>query len=67
MTRGLPMTIHTAHARRRYGRRRGVARRLLQEALEVATAAGARALEAFPRRAEGVSDAEHWMGPPALY
>lgn len=48
-------------------RRRGVARRLLQEALEVATAAGARALEAFPRRAEGVSDAEHWMGPPALY
>ncbi len=48
-------------------RRRGVARRLLERALDVATAAGARALEAFPRRAEGVSDAEHWMGPPTLY
>lgn len=48
-------------------RRRGVARRLIECGVELARDAGVRCIEAFPRRAENVSDAEHWMGPPSLY
>ena len=48
-------------------RRRQVASRLLDGALALARRRGARALEAFPRRAEGISDAEAWTGPFSLY
>ncbi len=48
-------------------RKSGVARALLGRAIELARESGARSLEAFPRGAEDVSDAEHWLGPPRLY
>lgn len=48
-------------------RRHGVARALLRRGIELARAAGARAVEAFPRRAEGVRDEELWTGPFALF
>lgn len=48
-------------------RRHGVARALLKRGIELASAAGARALEAFPRRAEGVRDEELWTGPFELF
>jgi len=48
-------------------RRRGVARALVRRSVEAARAAGARAIEAFPRRADGVSDAQLWMGPFTLF
>lgn len=48
-------------------RRCGVARALLERGVELARAAGARTLEAFPRRAEGVRDEELWTGPLALF
>jgi GNAT superfamily N-acetyltransferase len=48
-------------------RRRGVARGLLRAGIELARAQGAHALEAFPRRAEGVRDEELWTGPLALF
>jgi GNAT superfamily N-acetyltransferase len=48
-------------------RRHGVARRLIGEAIHIARARGASSLEAFPRRAEGVDDAELWMGPYAAF
>ncbi len=48
-------------------RRQGIARALLKCGLELARAAGARTLEAFPRRAEGVRDDELWTGPLALF
>lgn len=44
-------------------RRRGVARALLTGGIEVARAAGARVLEAFPRRGEGLRAEEQWQGP----
>jgi GNAT superfamily N-acetyltransferase len=44
-------------------RRRHVAELLLAEGMAIGRGSGARAIEAFPRRAEGVSDAELWMGP----
>jgi GNAT superfamily N-acetyltransferase len=47
-------------------RRLGVARALVRAGIEVARAAGARVLEAFPRRAEGVRAEELWTGPLAL-
>lgn len=47
-------------------RRRGVARSLVRAGIEVARAAGARALEVFPRRADGVADEQLWTGPFAL-
>lgn len=47
-------------------RRRGVARALLRAGVELARAHGAEALEAFPRRAEGVGAEELWTGPFAL-
>lgn len=48
-------------------RRRGVARALLRRGIELARAAGANAVEAFPRRAEGVSDEQLFTGPLDLY
>jgi GNAT superfamily N-acetyltransferase len=47
-------------------RRRGVARALVRAGIEIARAAGARALEVFPRRAEDVDAAQLWTGPLAL-
>lgn len=48
-------------------RRRGVAASLLKKGLELAQQAGATAVEAFPRRAEGLRDEELWTGPHELY
>ena len=48
-------------------RRRGVAAALLERGLELARAAGALAVEAFPRRAEGLRDEELWTGPHGLF
>lgn len=48
-------------------RRSGLARALLHEGIQQARASGAKQLEAFPRGAEDVSDAEHWLGPQRLY
>lgn len=48
-------------------RRRGIARALLAGQIAEARALGARAVEAFPRGAVDVSDAEQWMGPANLY
>jgi GNAT superfamily N-acetyltransferase len=48
-------------------RRRGVARALLAGAIERARAAGARAVEAFPRSDTDVADAALMMGPLALF
>jgi GNAT superfamily N-acetyltransferase len=54
--------VHPSH------RRQGVARALLEEALAVAKASGARALEAYPhRRDEALRDEELWMGPLSLF
>lgn len=48
-------------------RRRGVARALLRCAVDTARSLGGSAIEAFPRRADGVSDAELWLGPYSLF
>jgi GNAT superfamily N-acetyltransferase len=48
-------------------RRRGVASALLERGILAARAAGAQSIEAFPRRAEGVSDEQLFTGPIALY
>jgi GNAT superfamily N-acetyltransferase len=48
-------------------RRRGVARALLEAGIELARAEGGRAVEAFPRRAEGVPDEQLWTGPFPLF
>jgi len=49
-------------------RRRGVARALLEAAPEHARRAGARALEAYPRRADvPLHDEEAWQGPEGLF
>jgi len=48
-------------------RKIGVARALLRGAVEHAAAIGARAIEAFPRRAEDLRDADAWMGPFSLF
>jgi GNAT superfamily N-acetyltransferase len=47
-------------------RERGVAGRLLERGVELARSLGFRAVEALPRRAEGVPAEQHWMGPPSL-
>jgi len=44
-------------------RRRGVARALVDAAVEIAPRWGARALEAFPRRGDALSAQEMWTGP----
>jgi GNAT superfamily N-acetyltransferase len=48
-------------------RKRDVAKALLRAGIELARAAGAVAIEAFPRRAEGLRDEEVWTGPHELY
>jgi GNAT superfamily N-acetyltransferase len=48
-------------------RRRGVGRKLLGTGIELARGAGAVAIEAFPRRAEGIRDDELWTGPYGLF
>jgi GNAT superfamily N-acetyltransferase len=48
-------------------RRRGVAQALLEKGLELARRAGASAVEAFPRRADGLREEELWTGPHDLY
>ena len=48
-------------------RRQGVARALVRTGVEFARRAGAFAIEALPRRAEGVRDEELWTGPFALF
>lgn len=54
--------VHPAH------RHRGVATRLVEGAVRLAPAWGARALEAFPRRPkEPVSDEELWTGPVSVF
>jgi GNAT superfamily N-acetyltransferase len=48
-------------------RRRGVASALLETGIELARATVACAVEAFPRRAEGLRDEEVWTGPHAVF
>ncbi len=48
-------------------RRRGVASALLASAEELARMKGATAVEAFPRGAVDVTDAEQWTGPKEIY
>jgi GNAT superfamily N-acetyltransferase len=48
-------------------RRRGVARALMQRAVEVAPSWGARSIEAFPRRDADMSDASLMMGPLSVF
>jgi GNAT superfamily N-acetyltransferase len=48
-------------------RRRGIATRLLALGVELARAAGATAIEAFPRRGEGLAAEEQWTGPFTLF
>jgi GNAT superfamily N-acetyltransferase len=48
-------------------RRRGVARALLRFAIDRARSSGARAIEAFPRRADGIPDEQLWSGPFELF
>ena len=48
-------------------RRLRVAQSMLDRAIATVRERGGRALEAFPRRAEGISDAEAWTGPFSLY
>jgi GNAT superfamily N-acetyltransferase len=47
-------------------RRRGIARALVRAGVETARTAGARAIEVFPRRAEGVDAEQLWTGPYSL-
>ncbi|HEX4477076.1 MAG TPA: N-acetyltransferase [Polyangiaceae bacterium] len=44
-------------------RRTGLSDALVQGGVRIAKEAGARAIEAFPRRAEGLRDEEKWTGP----
>jgi GNAT superfamily N-acetyltransferase len=48
-------------------RRRGVASALLAGGIELAKKRGAHAIEAFPRRAEGVADEQLWTGPCDIF
>jgi ribosomal protein S18 acetylase RimI-like enzyme len=48
-------------------RRRGVARALVDQAIVLAEARGARCIEAFPRRAELAGPAELWTGPFSVF
>jgi GNAT superfamily N-acetyltransferase len=48
-------------------RRRGVARALVQQAVQIAEARGARCIEAFPRRSEHAGPAELWTGPFSIF
>jgi ribosomal protein S18 acetylase RimI-like enzyme len=48
-------------------RGRGVARALLRRGIELLQAEGAKSLEAFPRRADGLRAEELWTGPFPLF
>ena len=48
-------------------RSRGVADALLRGGLELARSAGARSVEAFPRRVEGVPAEQLWTGPISIF
>ncbi len=48
-------------------RRRGLARALVHHGVTLGEQAGARAIEAFPRRAEALGPAELWLGPAAIF
>jgi GNAT superfamily N-acetyltransferase len=48
-------------------RRRGLARSMLRFGVEAARRWGARAIEAFPRRAELARDYELWTGPDSIF
>ncbi len=48
-------------------RRRGVARALVRQGIELANAARARAIEAFPRCQEQAQAPELWLGPAAVF
>jgi GNAT superfamily N-acetyltransferase len=48
-------------------RRSGVARALVRRGVELAEQSGARAIEAFPRRAELAGPAELWTGPTRIF
>jgi GNAT superfamily N-acetyltransferase len=48
-------------------RRAGVARALVRKGVELAEQSGARAIEAFPRRAELAGPAELWTGPITIF
>jgi GNAT superfamily N-acetyltransferase len=48
-------------------RHQGVAETMLVRGVSLARERGARSIEAFPRRAEGISDAAAWTGPFSLY
>ncbi|HVR20531.1 MAG TPA: GNAT family N-acetyltransferase [Polyangiaceae bacterium] len=48
-------------------RKRGISGSLLQTGIELARRAGAVAIEAFPRRADGLRDEELWTGPHATF
>jgi GNAT superfamily N-acetyltransferase len=48
-------------------RRRGVARALIQHAVTIAEARGARCIEAFPRRSDQAGPAELWTGPFTVF
>jgi hypothetical protein len=48
-------------------RRSRVAESMLARAVTTVRERGGRAIEAFPRRAEDISDAQAWTGPFSLY
>jgi len=48
-------------------RRTGVARALVRKGIELAKETGARAVEAFPRRADLAGPAELWTGPITIF
>jgi GNAT superfamily N-acetyltransferase len=48
-------------------RRKGIARALVRRGVELAKQAGAKAIEAFPRRSEHANAPELWTGPPAIF
>jgi hypothetical protein len=48
-------------------RHRGVVTALVDGAVALGISRGARAIEAFPRRAEGMRDEEAWMGPFSVF
>ena len=48
-------------------RNRGVAEALLGGGLAIAKRAGARSVEAFPRRVEGVPAEQLWTGPVGIF
>ena len=48
-------------------RKRGISGSLLETGIDLARTAGALAIEAFPRRADGLRDEELWTGPHATF